>query len=123
MTCTGILMYIAAPWIFSMLTPDEGVRTLGAEVLRIEAFAEPLFAASIVAAGALRGAGDTLVPSVMELGSMWGVRITLAILLVGPFGLHGVWVAMCTELCVRGLLFLIRMYRGKWLEIRTISAE
>ena len=123
MTCTGILMYIAAPWIFSMLTPDAGVRTLGAQVLRIEAFAEPLFAASIVAAGALRGAGDTLVPSVMELGSMWGVRITLAMLLVGPFGLHGVWVAMCTELCVRGLLFLVRMYRGKWLEIRTISAE
>ena len=123
MTCTGILMYIAAPWIFSMLTPDAGVRTLGAQVLRIEAFAEPLFAASIVAAGALRGAGDTLVPSVMELGSMWGVRITLAMLLVGPFGLHGVWVAMCTELCVRGLLFLGRMYRGKWLEIRTISAE
>ena len=113
MTCTGILMYIAAPWIFSMLTPDAGVRTLGAQVLRIEAFAEPLFAASIVAAGALRGAGDTLVPSVMELGSMWGVRITLAMLLVGPFGLHGVWVAMCTELCVRGLLFLVRMYRGK----------
>ena len=123
MTCTGILMYIAAPWISSMLTPDAGVRTLGAQVLRIEAFAEPLFAASIVAAGALRGAGDTLVPSVMELGSMWGVRITLAMLLVGPFGLHGVWVAMCTELCVRGLLFLVRMYRGKWLEIRTISAE
>lgn len=123
MTCTGILMYIAAPWIFSMLTPDAGVRNLGAQVLRIEAFAEPLFAASIVAAGALRGAGDTLVPSVMELGSMWGVRITLAMLLVGPFGLHGVWVAMCTELCVRGLLFLVRMYRGKWLEIRTISAE
>ena len=123
MTCTGILMYIAAPWIFSMLTPDAGVRTLGAQVLRIEAFAEALFAASIVAAGALRGAGDTLVPSVMELGSMWGVRITLAMLLVGPFGLHGVWVAMCTELCVRGLLFLVRMYRGKWLEIRTISAE
>jgi len=123
MTGTGILMYIAAPWIFSMLTPDAAVQGLGAQCLRIEAFAEPLFAASIVAAGALRGAGDTLVPSVMELGSMWGVRIPLAMLLVGPFGLHGVWMAMCTELCVRGLLFLIRMYRGKWLEIRTISVE
>lgn len=123
MTGTGILMYIAAPWIFSMLTPDVAVRTLGAEVLRIEAFAEPLFAASIVAAGALRGAGDTLIPSIIELGSMWGVRITLAMALVGPLGLHGVWIAMCTELCVRGLLFLLRMYRGKWLELQTISAE
>lgn len=123
MTGTGILMYIAAPWIFSMLTPDGAVQTLGAAVLRIEAFAEPLFAASIVAAGALRGAGDTLIPSIIELGSMWGVRITLALLLVGPLGLHGVWIAMCVELCVRGLLFLLRMLRGRWLEMRAVCAE
>ncbi len=105
-----------------MLTPDPAVQTLGAAVLRIEAFAEPLFAASIVAAGALRGAGDTLVPSIMELGCMWGVRIPLAMMLVGPLGLHGVWTAMCTDLCIRGLLFLLRMYRGRWLEIQAISA-
>ena len=123
MTGTGVLMYIAAPWIFSMLTPDAAVQTLGAAVLRIEAFAEPLFAASIVAAGALRGAGDTLIPSIIELGSMWGVRITLALLLVGPLGLHGVWIAMCVELCVRGLLFLLRMLRGRWQEMRAICAE
>lgn len=123
MTGTGVLMYIAAPWIFSMLTPDGAVQTLGAAVLRIEAFAEPLFAASIVAAGALRGAGDTLIPSIIELGSMWGVRITLALLLVGPLGLHGVWIAMCVELCVRGLLFLLRMLRGRWLEMRAVCAE
>ncbi|MDE7041738.1 MAG: MATE family efflux transporter [Oscillospiraceae bacterium] len=123
MTGTGVLMYIAAPWIFSMLTPDAAVQTLGAAVLRIEAFAEPLFAASIVAAGALRGAGDTLIPSIIELGSMWGVRITLALLLVGPLGLHGVWIAMCVELCVRGLLFLLRMLRGRWLEMRAVCAE
>ena len=53
---------------------------------------------------------------------MWGVRIPLAMMLVGPLGLHGVWTAMCTDLCIRGLLFLLRMYRGRWLEIQTISA-
>ena len=123
MTGTGVLMYIAAPWIFSMLTPDGAVQTLGAAVLRIEAFAEPLFAASIVAAGALRGAGDTLIPSIIELGSMWGVRITLALLLAPRLGLVGVWIAMCVELCVRGLLFLLRMLRGRWLEMRAVCAE
>ena len=70
----------------------------------------------IVAAGALRGAGDTLAPSVMNLVSMWGVRITLAALLAPRFGLAGVWGAMCFELCVRGVLFLVRLLRGRWLE-------
>lgn len=116
MTATGVLMFLLAPQVFALLTPVEEVRRLGAHVLRIEAFAEPLFAASIVAAGALRGAGDTLVPSVLNLVSMWGVRITASLLLAPWLGLSGVWIAMCGELCVRGVLFLIRLFREKWLE-------
>lgn len=116
MACTGALMYVLAPWLFSLLTPDPAIRALGVQVLRIEAFAEPLFAASIVVAGALRGAGDTLAPSVMNLVSMWGVRITAASFLAPRMGLVGVWLAMCVELCVRGILFLVRLLRGKWLE-------
>lgn len=116
MTCTGGLMFLGAPFMFSMLTPDEAIRTLGVRVLRIEAFAEPLFAVSIVTAGALRGAGDTLVPSLINLASMWGVRITAATFLARRFGLIGVWIAMCGELCVRGIMFLVRLLRGKWLD-------
>lgn len=120
MTCTGGLMFLGAPWMFSLLTPDPAIRVLGTRVLRIEAFAEPMFAASIVAAGALRGAGDTLVPSIMNLASMWGVRITLSLILAPQLGLIGVWLAMCVELCVRGGLFLIRLLRGKWLTGRLV---
>ena len=116
MACTGALMYLLAPWLFSLLTPDPAIRELGSRVLRIEAFAEPLFAASIVVAGALRGAGDTLAPSILNLVSMWGVRITAASLLAPRMGLVGVWLAMCVELCVRGVLFLVRLLRGKWLD-------
>lgn len=116
MAVTGTLMFLLAPWMFSLLTPDPAIQDLGTCVLRIEAFAEPLFAASIVAAGALRGAGDTLVPSILNLLSMWGVRITMSMILAPRFGLPGVWAAMCGELCIRGVLFLIRLARGKWLE-------
>ena len=118
MAFTGALMFLLAPWMFSLLTPDPAIQALGSQVLRIEAFAEPLFAASSVAAGALRGAGDTLAPSIMNLVSMWGVRLTAAMLLAPRFGLPGVWAAMCGELCIRGILFLIRLVRGKWLEGR-----
>ena len=112
----GVLLFVFAPTAMALLTPDVAVRELGASVLRIEAFAEPLFAASIVVAGALRGAGDTLVPSIMNLASMWGVRITASALLAPHLGLRGVWIAMCGELCVRGVIFLVRLLRGKWLE-------
>lgn len=116
MTASGILMFFAAPLMFSILTPDPAVQELGVKVLRIEAFAEPLYGASIVVSGALRGAGDTLVPSIMNLISMWGVRIPLSIFLAPRFGLEGVWTAMCLELCFRGSIFLVRLYREKWLK-------
>ena len=116
MAAMALVMFFAAPLVFAMLTPDPAVRELGVRVLRIEAFAEPLYAVSIAAAGALRGAGDTFVPSLLNLASMWGVRITAATILAPRLGLTGVWLAMCGELCVRGLLFLVRLLREKWLE-------
>ena len=116
MSASGLLMYVLAPQVMAMLTPDVAVQELGVQVLRIEAFAEPLFAASMVAAGALRGAGDTLVPSIISLASMWGVRITLMWLVAPVWGLVGVWCVMAFELCVRGALFLWRLLRDRWLD-------
>ena len=116
MAAAGALMFAAAPLVMSFLTPVREVQDAGIGLLRIEAFAEPLYGASIVAAGALRGVGDTLVPSIMNFGSIWLVRLPLAIFLSARIGLEGVWIAMCLELCFRGIIFLSRLYRGKWLE-------
>ncbi len=114
MTAAAVLMYFIAPGVFAFLTPDSGVRELGTAVLRIELLAEPFFGASIVAAGVLRGAGDTLASSIIHLFSVWVVRISLACILVGKYGLRGVWIAMCIELIFRGILFLIRLNSLKW---------
>ncbi len=111
---TGAAMFFAAPLMLAILTPVTEVRALGASVLRIEAFAEPLYGASMVCSGALRGVGDTFVPSLLNMGSIWIVRLSLALILVRPFGLYGVWIAMCTELCFRGLIFMIRLYHEPW---------
>ncbi len=107
MTIGGAVMYIAAPLMISILSPNTAIQELGSEILRIEAFAEPMYAASIVASGVFRGAGDTSVPTVLNLVSMWAVRIPLAAYLAAGYGIQGVWLAMCIELCVRGTLFLI----------------
>ena len=113
MGCTGLLMMIFCPFVFRLLTPVAEVRTLAAQVLRIGLLAEPLFGVSIAAAGALRGAGDTLVPSLLNLGSIWIVRLGLSLLLVGKLGLRGMWIAMAIELCVRGALMLWRQLTSK----------
>jgi len=114
MTLMGLLMFIFAPELMAIMTPVEAIREIGAQSLRIEAFAEPMFAAAIVANGVFIGAGDTLRPAMMSLASMWAVRLSLAALLAPRFGLPGVWTAMAIELTFRGAIFLIRLFRGNW---------
>lgn len=121
MTLTGAGLFAFAPALMSIFTADAAVIALGARVLRIEAFAEPMFGASIVASGAMQGAGDSTSCFVLNIFSMWCIRLTLAFLLAPRLGLMGVWGAMCCELSIRGLLFLIRLARGKWLEKGALS--
>ena len=116
MTFMGVLMFIFAPELMSLMTPVDEIIATGARCLRIEAFAEPMFAAAIVCNGVFVGAGDTLKPAIMSLLSMWGVRLTLAALLATTYGLSGVWVAMAIELTLRGFIFLIRQLRGGWMK-------
>ena len=116
MTLMGVLMWIFAPELMALMSPVEEVIALGTRVLRIEAWAEPMFAAAIVCNGVFIGAGDTIIPAIMSLGSMWAVRLTLAATLAPKFGLKGVWTAMAIELLFRGSIFLTRLFKGKWAE-------
>ncbi len=113
MSIASVFMFILCPFVFMFLTPVEEIRIYAASVLRIGLFAEPLYGASIVATGALRGAEDTFVPSVINLVTMWFIRIPLSYLLVTKYALYGVWIANSIELCIRGLLMLLRQKTTK----------
>lgn len=104
MSIMGIIMYFTCPYLMTIMTPDLAVQELATRVLRIEAFAEPFYAASIVAYSVFVGLGQTIMPCVMNLVSIWCVRITLAILLASTMGLVGVWLAMAIELTFRGII-------------------
>ena len=114
MTVMGVLMWIFAPELMSIMSPVEEVIAQGTQVLRIEAWAEPMFAAAIVANGVFIGAGDTIIPALMSLCSMWAVRLTMAATLAPKYGLKGVWTAMAIELTFRGTIFLFRLFKGGW---------
>jgi len=122
MTVMGAAMFFGATAMMELMTPVSEISSLGAEILRIEAWAEPMYAASIVAYGAFVGVGDTMLPATMNFGSIWLIRIPLAAILAPTMGLKGVWIAMCAELIFRGLIFIWRMHSGKWLKPGKIPA-
>ena len=116
MTFLAVLMWLFAPQIMGLLTPDPDVICLGAKCLRIEAWAELFFGVSIVAGGCFIGAGDTLFLSAANLLSMWVIRIGLALLLIPRYGLEGYWIAMATELTVKGIIFAVRVRGQRWMQ-------
>jgi Na+-driven multidrug efflux pump len=98
--------------MIGIMTKDEAVRELGTKILRIEAFAEPMFGASIVAEGVFRGMGKTRIPTLLNLISMWCVRLPASAWAASRYGLVGVWYVMCLELCFRGMIFIISMWKA-----------
>ena len=110
---TAVCLFLFAHPLASLFNTDPAVVDAAARMLRIVSVSEPFFALSIVYTGALRGAQDVRFPMILSLVCMWGVRLTLApVLLCQGWGLAGVWVAMVIDLIVRGLLCAWR-WRGK----------
>ena len=123
MSFMAVIMYAFAPQIMALLSVDPDVVALGARCLRLEAFAEAGYAASIVAYAACVGAGDTKVPNALNFISVWLVRICLALVLVPRHGLMGYWIAMLVELNVRGLLMVLRISGDRWLKTKLTAQE
>lgn len=119
MCCTSTIMFIFARQIIDIFSNDPAVISLGSQVLRIEAFAEPFFAIGSVVAGVLRGAGDTKWPFYISLAGMWMLRVPIAITLIQFFGwgLHAVWVGMALDLFCRGMISLWRFKKRGWLHV------
>lgn len=122
MTFLAVLMWAFAPQIMWLMSQDPEVIALGASCLRIEAWAELLYGVSIVAYGCCVGAGDTLVPSAINLLSMWIIRLGLALVLIPHLGLRGYWIAMAVELSVKGIIFAVRIRGDRWMRTRLTTA-
>lgn len=120
MCLMGLTFYTLAPqmfWLFCQQPEQIVVIDAGVPVLRLIAFAMPALASMVIFTASLRGAGDTRVPVLFTWVGFLGVRIPLAYLLTGEhfdLGLYGAWIAMVTDIAVRGAFFAWRFAGGKW---------
>lgn len=115
------LVFLAIPeYLIMLFNRDPEIVRYGAMCLRMVALAQLPFSSSSIMTGALRGAGDTLPPLLIAAVGMWGVRLTLAWLLVNRLnlGLMGAWTAMVVDLWIRGTITFLRFRSGRWKSIK-----
>lgn len=111
------------PYIIKMFSPPEEIISEIFILLLIISITQPIvWAHSFVLPGALRAAGDSKFTSFAAMITMWIVRVVLGYVLgvTFGFGVIGIWVAMCTEWGVRGIVFWWRFRGDKWLRHKLI---
>lgn len=116
MACTGALLFLFAVPVMRFFSADAAVVALGAQVLRLIAVTEPLYAVGIILEGIFHGAGDTRAPFLINMGTMWGVRILLTSITVHLLhgGLLAVWLCMALDNMVRVACLALRYRGGRW---------
>ena len=116
MLVMGIAFILFARPLVSFFTDEPEVIEMAVTPLRLIGIVQPFLAAAMIFAGALRGAGETRAPMLVNGINVWVVRVPLTLLFTQVFtwGLTGAWIAMSIDLVIRGSLLFARFRSGKW---------
>ena len=96
MVISGGLLFAFAPSMMAIFNKDVAVILLGATVLRMVALSEPFYGVSIILEGMMQGMGNTVKPLVLNIATMWGIRIVGTFICIRflHMGLVSAWACM-----------------------------
>ena len=116
MSTFGLLFFIIPQFLVSLFTKDKDVIELATMALKIVSICQPFSGASMVLAGALRGAGDTKSVLLITYLGIFLIRIPITYLFLDVLnlGLAGAWIVMTIDLVIRSSLAFYIFRRGKW---------
>ena len=116
MSTFGLLFFIMPQFLVSLFTNDKDVIELSTMALKIVSICQPFSGASMVLAGALRGAGDTKSVLLITYLGIFLIRIPITYLFLNVLnlGLAGAWIVMTIDLAIRSSLAFYIFRRGKW---------
>lgn len=116
----SVLFFTCATSIYGFMHKDASVREIGIPAFQMMAFFQVPLVMSIIYVWALRGAGDTRSPMLINAFGVLCIRLPVAYVcgIVYERGLFGAWIGMCADVTVRAILVWLRYRRGRWLETK-----
>ncbi len=119
----GILYCVAPQWFLRWFLPSDASPAfvwLAVQLLLVAAMEQPLLGATQTLGGSLRGAGDTLSPTIAQLVGTISVRLGLGWFLGVHLGWGGVGLYLATVIDwgVRAGFLAWCVWRGRWRRIR-----
>lgn len=113
LTATTVVI-LGGKLLVSFFNVDPGVIKNGTEYLLYTGGGYLFFTVLVVANGLLIGAGETIVPMISSLFSLWLIRIPLAVILSHHIGLIGVWAAIPIGWFIGCCISCFFLFLGKW---------
>ncbi|MGE3180202.1 MAG: MATE family efflux transporter [Phycisphaerae bacterium] len=128
MGMAGLIMFVFRRPLVALLDfeNDSDVVQAGSIAMIWAAALQVFDAMAIIYINALRGAGDTRNPAIVNAASTWIVFIGTGALisrLRPEWGLHGPWMMFLLHVTVIGLYLRHRFRVGKWKEIRLLGND
>ncbi|MEM1732115.1 MAG: MATE family efflux transporter [Desulfurococcaceae archaeon] len=106
MTVIGIVVGFTGYYITMPFAPNEEIRRLASIYLAFAGFSELGLGLSMITSGAIRGAGDTKIPLVINTSSLIVFRVIPSILLANHLGVIGPWLSMFIDVYARGIILI-----------------
>lgn len=113
----GVVYHFARGPLIHMFTRDPEVARIGMVLLTFAALYQLFDAMYIIYNGALRGVGDTLVPSIVTGVLVWGVMLFGGYVVARHWphlGVAGPWTVATLYGGILGVFMLLRFTRGRW---------
>jgi putative MATE family efflux protein len=116
MLVISIYVFIFPESVVRIFSNDAGLVSISSVFLRIGIVNFMMMGPASVLTSFLNGVGDTVVPLVASLVSMWGMQLPLAMFLpkIGNLGVYGIRWSMAIALSVRAITYVIYFKVGKW---------
>ena len=121
MLACGVGFYFGRHVLLGLFTENRNILSIGSTMLIYAAVYQFFDALYIVYLGALRGAGDTLVPAIATAALCWGITVAGGRALaayVPQWGPAGPWAAATTYGVILGFFIYGRFARGEWRKIQ-----
>jgi len=124
MSIIGLLLAVFSPLIPLIFGVSREVADLATTYILLAAISEPLLGIVMVLGGAIRGAGNTKIPSVLNVAGFYIFRVMPSYILLvasleGSLCPISLWIVMDVDLLLRSLLF-IYVYRKYFRKIARV---
>ncbi|OGR81375.1 MAG: MATE family efflux transporter [Elusimicrobia bacterium GWC2_64_44] len=107
--------------LIALFTSDPAVVAIGARYLLIAGGFYIVFSSMFVVNGALRGAGDTVIPMLVTVLALWVIRLPVSTFLAARLGTDGIWWGAPVAWCA-GLAFSAGYFAtGRWKRLGAVK--